>query len=71
MTIYYTDDELIERIKEPSKFDMNSYQVAELVQQRLDQRLTQNGYQMLRLDVAAKHLGHQLISDLMQEEGFE
>lgn len=68
--MYYTDDELIERIKDPVRFGTTADDVASLVQERFDQRLHAQGLLMQRVEVAANLIGHHTITDMMAEEGY-
>lgn len=68
-TTYFTDQELVEMVKDPNGELCNgtsSYVLGELIKERLAQKTTSLQYANERLNVAAEHLGHQLITDLIE-----
>ena len=62
MEPYYTDQEIIESI--------DNKEIAEIVRERFGQKETRISLLMQRVDVAANYLGHQLITDLVEEEQY-
>ena len=62
MKPYYTDNEILESI--------DSKEVAEIVRERFLQKDNTINHLRQRVDVAAEYLGHQLITDLVEEEGY-
>lgn len=59
MKPYYTDNEILESI--------DSKEVAELVRERFAQKDQRIEHLQQRVNVAAEYLGHQLITDLVEE----
>jgi hypothetical protein len=65
MTEYYTDDEIVERIKNVGN-GKDSYEwLANLVQQRFMQKDQRNEHMSKRLNEAACIIGHNTISECM------
>ena len=62
MKPYYTDNEILESI--------DSKDIAEIVRERFAQKEQRISHLMQRVDVAANYLGHQLITDLVEEEQY-
>ena len=62
MKPYYTDKEIIDEI--------DSKEIAELVRERFEQKEQRISHLMQRVEVAANYLGHQLITDLVEEEQY-
>jgi len=56
---YYTDQEILDMIE--------SKEVTELVAERFAQKDNQRQWLQQRVNVAAEHMGHQLITDLVDE----
>ena len=56
---YYTDQEILDMIE--------SKEVTELVAERFTQKDKQLEWLRQRVNVAAEHMGHQLINDLIEE----
>lgn len=68
MTEYYTDDEIVERIKNVGN-GKDSYEwLANLVQQRFLQKDKQREHISARLNEAANIIGHNTISESMMYE---
>ena len=59
MKTYYTDNEIIDSI--------DSKEIAEIVRERFEQKDNQRNWLQQRVNVAAEHMGHQLITDLVDE----
>jgi hypothetical protein len=62
MKPYYTDNEIIDSI--------DSKEIAEVVRERFEQKEQRISYLVDRVDVAAKYIGHQMITDLVEEEQY-
>lgn len=62
MKPYYTDNEILESI--------DSKEVAEIVRERFEQKERRISYLVDRVDAAAKYIGHQMITDLVEEEQY-
>lgn len=60
MPIYYTDQEILDAIE--------SKEVTKLVEERFNQKNSTIQRCQERLNAAAEHMGHQLITDLLQEQ---
>jgi len=56
---YYTDQEILDMIE--------SKEVTKLVAERFAQKDKQLEWSRQRVNVAAEHMGHQLINDLIEE----
>ena len=56
---YYTDQEILDMIE--------SKEVTKLVAERFAQKDNQRQWLQQRVNVAAEHMGHQLITDLVDE----
>ena len=56
---YYTDQEILDMIE--------SKEVTKLVAERFNQKDKQLEWSRQRVNVAAEHIGHQLITDLIEE----
>lgn len=66
---YFTDQELVEMVKDPNGELCNgtsSYVLGELIKERLQQKTSMLNNIQERLNVAAEHMGHQLITDLIE-----
>jgi chromosome condensin MukBEF MukE localization factor len=59
MKQYYTDNEILELIE--------NKKVTELVRERFEQKDNQRNWLQQRVNVAAEHIGHQTITDLLEE----
>ena len=60
MPIYYTDQEILNFIEDK--------EVTKLVEERFNQKNSTIQRCQERLNAAAEHMGHQLITDLLQEQ---
>ena len=60
MAIYYTDQEILNFIEDK--------EVTKLVEERFNQKNSTIQRCQERLNAAAEHIGHQLITDLLQEQ---
>jgi hypothetical protein len=60
MKSYYTDNEIIDSI--------DSKEIAEIVRKRFEQKDNQRDWLQRRVNVAAEHMGHQLITDLLEDQ---
>jgi len=68
---YYTDNELIELVEmleSSEKSSLDSHWVAKQIKERFEQKDRTLSFIRDRLDIAAKHMGHTLINELMDEE---
>ena len=67
---YYTDSELLERVRNVGN-SKDSYEwLAGKIGERFAQKDRIIASQRDRLDVAAKYVGHNLITELLEEEGY-
>jgi len=57
---YYTDQEILDMIE--------SKEVSKLVAERFNQKNSTIQHCQERLNAAAEHIGHQMITDLVQEQ---
>jgi len=64
---YYTDEELIQRVENYGEELVNSTWLAEKIRERFEQKDNQREYIARRCNIAAEHIGHTLISELMEE----
>lgn len=65
--VYFTDEELVEMIQNPvGEHGKSAYEVGRLVKERLAQKTNSLHLANERLQVAAEHLGHQFITDLIE-----
>ena len=64
---YYTDEELIQRVENYGEELVNSTWLADKIRERFEQKDRQREYIAKRCNVAAEHMGHTLISELMEE----
>jgi disulfide oxidoreductase YuzD len=68
MTEYYSDNEIVERIKNVGN-SKDSYEwLANLVEQRFLQKDRQISFQASRLRTAAEHIGFTMIDELQSYE---
>jgi len=65
---YYTDDELIEMVENYGETSLDSNWLANRIRERFTQKDRTIAFQNNRIDTAAKYMGHNLISELMDEE---
>ena len=64
---YYTDEELIQRVENYGEELVNSTWLAEKIRERFEQKDRQREHIAKRCNVAAEHIGHTLISELIEE----
>ena len=64
---YYTDDELIEMVENYGETSLDSHWLANRIRERFEQKDRTISFQNDRIDVAAKYVGHSLISELIEE----
>ena len=64
---YYTDEELIQRVENYGEELVSSKWLADKIRERFKQKDQQREYIAKRCDIAAEHMGHTLISELMEE----
>ena len=68
---YYTDNELIELIEmldSSEKSSLDSHWVARQIKERFAQKDQRIEHLQTRLNVAAEHMGHTLITELLEEQ---
>jgi len=65
---YYTDDELIEMVENYGETSLDSHWLANRIRERFNQKNSTIQHCQERLNAAAEHMGHQLITDLLGEE---
>ena len=64
---YYTDAELVEMVQNPlGEHAKSTHEVGKLIEERLKQKENTRCNLQERLNVAAEHLGHQMINDLIE-----
>ena len=68
MKPYYTDDELIELVETIGDSTNAYFAVADRIKERFNQKDQRIEHLQQRVNVAAEYLGHQLISDLVEEQ---
>ena len=66
---YYTDEELIQRVENYGEELVNSTWLAEKIRERFEQKDRQREYIAKRCDVAAEHIGHDIISEILADRG--
>jgi len=64
---YYTDDELVEFVRNIGDSKESYEWVADKIAERFTQKDKQLEWSRQRVNVAAEHIGHQLINDLIEE----
>ena len=65
---HYTDDELLDLVRNIGD-SKDSYEwIADKIGQRFEQKDKQLEWSRQRVNVAAEHIGHQFITDLVQEQ---
>ena len=64
---YYTDDELIEMVENYGETSLDSHWLANRIRERFEQKNQTISFHNNRIDVAAKYVGHSLISELIDE----
>ena len=67
MKHYYTDDELIELVESIGDSTNSYYAVADRIRERFQSKDARIQAQQDRLDTAAKYIGHNLITELLDE----
>jgi len=67
MKAYYTDDELIELVETLGDSTNCYFVVADKIRERFAQKDQRIEHLQQRVNVAAEHMGHQLITDLIEE----
>jgi hypothetical protein len=65
---YYTDDELIELVESIGDSTNSYYAVADRIRERFKQKDLRIEMLQQRVNVAAEYLGHNLITDLVEEQ---
>ena len=65
---YYTDNELVELVCNMGDSKESYEWIADKIAQRFEQKDRTIAFQRDRLDIAAKHMGHTLINEIMDEE---
>lgn len=64
---YYTDEEIIELVETVGDSTNSYFWVAKLVRERFEQKDRQRDFMRGRLDVAANIIGHNTISEAMDD----
>jgi len=64
---YYTDDELIEMVENYGETSLDSHWLANRIRERFEQKDKQLEWSRRRVNVAAEHIGHQLINEIIEE----
>jgi hypothetical protein len=64
---YYTDDELIEMVENYGETSLDSHWLANRIKERLENKERIIASQRDRIDAAAKYMGHNLITELLEE----
>ena len=64
---YYTDDELLGLVRNIGDSKESYEWVAGKIAERFEQKDKQLEWSRRRVNVAAEHIGHQLITDLIEE----
>ena len=67
-TIYYSDEELLDKIRFLDHSDESYERVSELVEERFNQKDKQREHINARLNAAANIIGHNTISETMMYE---
>jgi len=67
---YYTDEEIIELVETLGDSTNSYFFVARLVRERLEQKDNQREYIAKRCDIAAEHIGHDIISEILADRGY-
>lgn len=67
-TIYYSDEELLDKIRFLDHSDESYERVSELVEERFNQKDKQREHISARLNAAANIIGHNTISECMMYE---
>lgn len=64
---YYTDEELVELVRTMGESKESYEWIADKIAQRFEQKDKQLEFLRQRLTVAAEHIGHNLITELIDE----
>jgi len=65
---YFTDEELIEMVQNPlGEHAKSTHEIGKLIRERFVQKENSRCHLQQRLNVAAEHIGHQMITDLIEE----
>ena len=64
---YYTDDELIEMVENYGETSLDSNWLANRIKERMENKDRIIDSQRDRLDVAAKYVGHNMLTELLEE----
>lgn len=65
---YYTDEELVEMVQNPlGEHAKSTHEIGKLIRERFVQKENARCNLQHRVNVAAEHLGHQMITDLINE----
>ena len=64
---YYTDDELVAMVDNYGETSLDSNWLANRIRERFESKDNQISAQRDRLDVAAKYIGHNLVTELVDE----
>jgi len=65
---YYTDEELVEMVQNPlGEHAKSTHEIGKLIRERFVQKENARCNLQQRVNVAAEHLGHQIITDLIDE----
>ena len=64
---YYTDDELIEMVENYGETSLDSHWLANRIKERMENKDRIIASQRDRLDVAAKYVGHNMLTELLEE----
>ena len=64
---YYSDEEIIDLVENIGDSTHSYFWVADKVRERFAQKDERNEWQQRRLNIAAEHIGHQLITELLDE----
>ena len=67
-TKYYTDEELLDKIRYLADSGESYERVSELVEQRFNQKDQRNEHMRKRLETAANIIGHNTISECIEYE---
>ena len=65
---YYTDEELLDKIRYLADSGESYERVSELVEERFNQKDQRNEHMLKRLETAANIIGHNTISESMMYE---
>ena len=68
MKAYYTDEELIELVETIGDSTNSYFVVADKIKERFAQKDSRIEHLQQRVNAAAKYMGHNLISELLEED---